>query len=77
MLSMRAPGPIWFLFHALPGYHLANLGHWVAEAAPLQSPFPDGRVVALGWASSLAAAAAWIVGLAALTFASFRRQDIN
>jgi hypothetical protein len=45
----------------------------VAERAP----FPDGRVVALGWTTSLAVAAAWTVALAAGTFAAFKRQDIN
>jgi hypothetical protein len=33
--------------------------------------------VALGWLVSLAVLAAWVAGLAALTVASFRRQDIN
>jgi ABC-2 type transport system permease protein len=77
LLYFKAPGLIWFLHHVLPGYHLANLKHWIAEGAPLESMFPTAGVVALGWPVSLAAMAAWIGGLAALTLASFRRQDIN
>jgi hypothetical protein len=76
-LSVYAPSLIWSLYHALPGYHLANLQSWVADGVALRTPFPDGRVVALGWTTSLAIAAAWIAALAAGTFAAFRRQDIN
>jgi ABC-2 type transport system permease protein len=76
-LSVYAPSLVWTLYHALPGYHLANLESWIINGAAQSVPFPDGRVVALGWATSLAVAAAWIVALAAGTFAVFKRQDIN
>ena len=76
-LSVYAPALVWTLYHALPGYHLANLASWVSDGTALHAPFPDGRVVALGWPASLAAAAAWIGGLTAATFAAFNRQDIN
>jgi ABC-type transport system involved in multi-copper enzyme maturation permease subunit len=76
-LSVYAPSLIWTLYHALPGYHLANLESWIADGVAERAPFPDGRVVALGWTTSLAVAAAWIAALAAGTFAVFKRQDIN
>jgi ABC-type transport system involved in multi-copper enzyme maturation permease subunit len=76
-LAPYAPGLVWSLYHALPGYHLANLAAWVSEGAAHRAPFPDGRVVALAWTTSLAVAGAWTAGLAAATFAAFRRQDIN
>ena len=77
LLSVYAPQMVLALFHALPGYHLTNLESWMSEGVALQARFPMGDVVALPWATSLAAAVAWISGLAALTLASFRRQDIN
>ncbi|MEA3038736.1 MAG: type transport system permease protein [Sphingomonadales bacterium] len=76
-LASYAPGLVWTFYHALPGYHLVNLGSWITEGTAQRTPFPDGRVVALGWTTSLAAAAAWISALAAGTFVAFRRQDIN
>jgi len=77
LLYFKAPGLIWFLHHVLPGYHLANLKHWITDGTVYESAFPTAGVIALGWPVSLAALAAWIGGLAALTLASFRRQDIN
>jgi ABC-2 type transport system permease protein len=76
-LAPYAPGLVWSLYHALPGYHLVNLASWIGERAPHKTPFPDGRVVALAWTTSLAVAAAWTAGLGAATFAAFKRQDIN
>jgi hypothetical protein len=40
-------------------------------------PLPNSGTVSLSWGTSAAAAAAWIAGVATLTFASFRRQDLN
>lgn len=77
LLSAYAPQLVLALFHALPGYHLANLESWMTQGAALQSRFPTGAVVALPLATSLAVTVAWISGLAALTVASFKRQDIN
>lgn len=77
MLAMRLPDTIWFLYHALPGYHLANLFEWIGDGAPHSTNFPDGRVLALSWGVSLAAAAAWTAALTAATFFAFRRQDLN
>ena len=77
ILSVRFPDLMWALYHGLPGYHLANLGSWIRDGEPLLSQFPRGGTVALSWTTSLAVALAWIGGLAALTFAGFRRQDIN
>lgn len=71
------PGPVWALFHALPGYHVANLSSWIGDGAALRVPFPDGAAVVLSWPASVAVVGAWIGGLAFLTFAAFRRQDIN
>jgi uncharacterized membrane protein len=77
ILSVRFPGIIQALYPVLPGYHLANLNEFIREGAGLRVEFPNGRIVAYSWATSLAAAAAWIGALVALTFGSFRRQDIN
>ena len=77
ILSMRAPGLVWALYEVLPGYHLANIAHWIGNGAPLSVPLMGSGTVEHGWAVSAGAAAAWIAGLAALTFASFRRQDLN
>ena len=68
---------MWALFHALPGYHIANLATWIGNGEALAMPFPSGAVVALGWSTSLAVLVAWIVGLIGATFAWFGRQDIN
>ena len=76
-LSVYAPSLVWTLYHALPGYHLANLESWIAKGVAERAPFPDGRMVALDWTTSLAVAGAWILALAAGTFAAFKRQDIN
>jgi hypothetical protein len=76
-LSVYAPSLVWNLYHALPGYHLANLESWITNGVAQSAPFPDGRVVALAWTTSLAVAAAWIGALAAGTFVVFERQDIN
>lgn len=77
ILSMRFPAIVWPLYHALPGYHLANLTEWIAEAKALSAEFPAGRTVSFGWATSLAVVTAWVVLPAAATFAAFKRQDIN
>jgi ABC-type transport system involved in multi-copper enzyme maturation permease subunit len=78
VLSMKAPGLVWALTHILPGYHIANIGNWIATGAALPFPLPgNASTVSLSWGTSAAAAAAWIGGLAALTFLSFRRQDLN
>jgi ABC-2 type transport system permease protein len=77
LLAAYASGLVWTLYHVLPGYHLANLASWIEEGVARQSAFPDGRIVALGWTTSLAACVAWIGALAAATFAAFERQDLN
>lgn len=77
MLSVRAPGLTWLLYHGLPGYHLANLYEWIRTGAGHVAQLPRAGTVALSWSASLAAALAWIAGLAAATLVSFRRQDLN
>jgi ABC-type transport system involved in multi-copper enzyme maturation permease subunit len=76
-LYVYAPGLVWALFHALPGYHLANLTSWIDEGVARSAVFPGRGIVALPWTASLAVAAAWTAALTAATFATFRRQDIN
>ena len=73
---MRAPGLVGPLYQALPGYHLGNLGTWIVEGRVLIIPFPSGPF-SMAPAASLAIVAAWTLGLIALTFRVFRRQDIN
>jgi ABC-2 type transport system permease protein len=77
LLYGYSPWLVWTLFHGLPGYHFGNLASWIGEGVSLRTPFPDGRVVASAWTTSLAVTAAWTAGLAAATFAAFKRQDIN
>ncbi|HEY0147391.1 MAG TPA: ABC transporter permease [Allosphingosinicella sp.] len=77
MFSVKAPALVSFLFHLLPGYHLGNLGSWINTGTGLEVLLPKTGMVALSWQVSAAAALAWIATLAGLTFASFRRQDIN
>ncbi|TFI57032.1 hypothetical protein E2493_17210 [Sphingomonas parva] len=77
LLSVYAPRLIWGLYQVLPGYHLENLGSWIVEGKAFEARFPRTGVVALGWATSAMAMAAWIGGLMLLTLGSFRRQDIN
>ncbi len=74
LFAIAAEDLVWTLYHVLPGYHLDRA--WIADGKALRVPFPQG-VVALPWGTSLAALAAWIGGLTALTFAVFRRQDLN
>ena len=77
ILSLKAPGLVWALYQVLPGYHLANIGNWVASGSALSMPLMGSGIVAHSWAVSLGAAAAWIGALWALTFGSFSRQDLN
>ncbi|RYD50590.1 MAG: hypothetical protein EOP60_11375 [Sphingomonadales bacterium] len=64
-------------YRILPGYHLQNLASWLHEGVGYQARFAGGTIVAYSQTVSLLMLAAWIAGLAALTFATFRRQDIN
>jgi ABC-type transport system involved in multi-copper enzyme maturation permease subunit len=77
VLSMYMPGITELLYQVLPGYHLGNLSNWAAAGAAQTMPFPSGEMISYGWGTSLAIAAAWIVGIVALTFLRFKRQDIN
>ncbi|HEX8579312.1 MAG TPA: hypothetical protein VF655_06930, partial [Allosphingosinicella sp.] len=77
VFSVKAPGLVSFLYHVLPGYHLANLGSWISTGTGIEATLPRVGTIALSWQVSAAAAVAWIVGLAALTFVTFRRQDLN
>jgi ABC-type transport system involved in multi-copper enzyme maturation permease subunit len=77
LLSFYMPVVVEFLYHALPGYHLANLTDWIVAGTPEIVPFPSGKMVSYGWEASLAIVAAWTVALVVLTFLRFRRQDIN
>lgn len=75
-LEPFASGLVDGLYQILPGYHLKNLAEWLTTGQVYSVPFPSG-VFAMAPATSLAIIAAWIVGLMALTFRLFRRQDIN
>jgi len=76
MLQPNAPALVTGLYKVLPGYHLANLGDWIVEGQALTVPFSSGPYSA-SWQTSLAVSAVWTIALVALTFWSFRRQDIN
>jgi ABC-2 type transport system permease protein len=77
MLSPEFPRLVAILYHALPGYHLANLASWIEHGAALRIEFPGGSTVALAWPVSLATIGAWLLVLIGGTFAAFARQDIN
>jgi hypothetical protein len=76
MLALGAPSIVPALLHALPGYHLGNLGMWIENGRALLVPLPSGPV-AHSWPVSLGVLAAWIGGLVGLTVEAFRRQDLN
>jgi len=76
MFEPTAPGLVQFLYQALPGYHLANLGEWLTEGQVLTVPFPSGPF-AMAPGASAAIVAGWTILLVVLTFRVFRRQDIN
>ena len=76
MLESFAPGLIHGLYQILPGYHLANLAEWLTDGEVLVVPFPSGAF-SMTPTTSLAVVAIWTLGLIALTFRLFRRQDIN
>lgn len=76
LLDLYAHALVGPLYQLLPGYHLANIGYWLGEGRALVVAFPSGAF-SMAPTASLAIAAAWILGLAALTFRAFRRQDIN
>jgi ABC-2 type transport system permease protein len=76
ILAFQAPDLVGALYRALPGYHLANIDTWISDGRALVVPFPSGPL-SMAPTASLAIAAAWILGLTALTFRVFRRQDIN
>ena len=64
-------------YRVLPGYHLDNLTSWMQGQGGYQFKLAGGTVIAYSQATSVLVIAAWIAGLAALTFWMFRRQDIN
>jgi ABC-2 type transport system permease protein len=76
LLAAKFPVLIPPLYHALPGYHLANLTNWISDGAALERPLPGG-VVAHDWTVSLAVIALWLAALAGGALFAFRRQDIN
>jgi hypothetical protein len=76
MLEPFASGLVWPLYQLLPGYHLKNLSEWLTDGQIMTVAFPSGPF-SMTPGASLAITAAWIIGLMALTFRVFRRQDIN
>jgi ABC-type transport system involved in multi-copper enzyme maturation permease subunit len=76
LLAAKFPALIPPLYHALPGYHLANLTHWISNGAVLERPLPGG-MVAHDWTVSVAVIALWVAALAGGALFAFRRQDIN
>jgi ABC-type transport system involved in multi-copper enzyme maturation permease subunit len=65
------------LYQALPSHHLANLENWITEGKAVVRKFPKGAEVSLHWGWSLVSYGVWAGGLIALTFAAFRKQDLN
>lgn len=77
MLAYYAPRLVSILYQLLAGYHFENLASWIQNGAAYEVRLPETGPIAMRWMISLAAIAAWVGGLAALTWLSFRRQDIN
>lgn len=77
LLYPKAEALVAALVHVLPGYHLHNLESWLMTGRAMPLPLSPEHIVTLSWPTSAAILIAWIAGLAALAFASFRRQDIN
>lgn len=76
MFEPYAPSLVGALYQVLPGYHVANAASVIGEGRVAVIPFASGAF-STSLATSLAIVGAWIVALVALTFWSFRRQDIN
>lgn len=72
-----APGITAALAEMLPFHHLANIKSWCQEGRTLHLLLPPNKVVAPGFAHSLAVVGAWTAGLATLAVKSFDRQDLN
>ncbi|PSJ43217.1 ABC transporter permease [Allosphingosinicella deserti] len=77
ILSIYAPRLVWGLYQLLPGYHFDNLSSWLGQGSASQTRLPELEPIAWSWPASLALVGAWVVGVAGLTFVSFKRQDIN
>lgn len=76
MFEPYAPSLVGALYQVLPGYHVANAASVISGGQVVEIPFASGAFsTSLG--TSLAIVAAWTVAMVALTFWSFRRQDIN
>ena len=76
MLEPYAPLLVNLLYPVMPGYHTANIGNWLATGQVVEVPFAAGPF-STSAGVSLGVSAAWTLALVALTFWSFRRQDIN
>jgi hypothetical protein len=77
MLAYYAPALVSFVYRLLAGYHFENLASWISTGSAYQVQLPQSGNVALSWMTSLGTVLAWTGGLAALTWFSFKRQDIN
>ena len=76
MLEPYAPLLVNLLYPVLPGYHTANIANWLSTGEVLEVPFAAGPF-STPVGASIGVWAAWTAVLVALTFWSFRRQDIN
>jgi len=76
IFALWGMGWMTLLYRILPGYHLDNLKSWLQDGAGYVIRLP-AETVAYSQTASMLVLAAWILGLGALVFAVFRRQDIN
>jgi ABC-type transport system involved in multi-copper enzyme maturation permease subunit len=72
LLLMVSPA----LYRWTPMHHLGNLESWIEKGRALTIPVTQPPI-ADGWVVSAVYLAALTFGLIALTFAAFRRQDLN
>jgi len=76
MLEPYAPLLVNLLYPVLPGYHTGNIASWLSTGQVVEVPFAAGPF-STPVGVSIGVSAAWTIVLVALTFWSFRRQDIN
>lgn len=76
MFEPYAPSLVSTFYQVLPGYHVANAASVISQGRVVEIPFQSGAF-STSIATSLAMVGAWTFAMVALTFWSFRRQDIN
>ena len=79
VMALSSFGMEWLAvpYRVLPSYHLENFASWTQAGKAYVLPLASGATVQMSQLTSTLAIGTWIVGLIAVTFWWFRRQDIN